>query len=163
VTDRDERAMPTEPGATRRAVLLGAGALGAAGVLAACGGDTTTGSGSPTAGGPTAGGPSPTGGPAGPTGGGGTIKTSAIPVGGGTIFPDQHFVVTQPTRGSFKAFSATCTHMQCTLGSVSGGKIICPCHGSQYNIADGSVAVGPATRGLPAKTITVSGDTLTVS
>ena len=158
MTDRDERAMATQPGATRRAVLFGAGALGAAGVLAACGGDTTTGSGSPTAGGP-----GPTGAAAGPTGGGGTIKTSAIPVGGGTIFPDQHFVVTQPAKGSFKAFSATCTHMQCTLASVSGGKIICPCHGSQYNIADGSVAVGPATRGLPEKTITVSGDSLTVS
>ena len=86
-----------------------------------------------------------------------------IPAGGGAIFPDQNVVVTQPVAGQFKAFSATCTHEQCIVSRIQQGRIICPCHGSEYNIADGSVANGPATRPLPPKTATVTGDTITVA
>jgi Rieske Fe-S protein len=135
------------PSTTRRTVLMGAGAIGAAGLLAACGSESP-----PQAGGSTQ--DASTGGP---------IQASDIPVGGGKIYPDKVAVVTQPTAGDFKAFSAICTHMGCTVSDVSEGKIKCPCHGSQYNIADGSVAQGPAQRPLPAKTVTVSGSTLTVS
>ncbi|MEU0520437.1 hypothetical protein [Streptosporangium sp. NPDC006007] len=35
--------------------------------------------------------------------------TGSIPVGGGKIIKGR-WVVTQPTRGSFRAFSAVCTH-----------------------------------------------------
>lgn len=35
---------------------------------------------------------------------------SAVPVGGGKVYPDQRIVVTQPTAGQYKAFSARCTH-----------------------------------------------------
>ncbi|MER0444827.1 Rieske (2Fe-2S) protein [Streptomyces sp. Edi4] len=82
-------------------------------------------------------------------------KTSDIPVGGGKIFADQKVVVTQPRAGTFKGFSAICTHQGCTVSSVSGGTINCPCHGSKYHVADASVAHGPATRPLPARQITV--------
>ena len=150
MTDRDQPMQA--PGTTRRALLLGAGAIGAAGVLAACGSSspTTTNPGNGGNGG---------GAPASPQ----PVKVSDVPVGGGAIFADQNFVVTQPIAGQFKAFSATCTHEQCLVSRIQGDKIICPCHGSQYNIADGSVAVGPATRPLPARTATVTGDTITVS
>jgi len=152
-------------GASRRAVLLGAGALGAASVLAACGAKDNTAERAPasepatTAASPatttTTEAASPTAEPG--------IKAADIPVGGGRVFPDEHIVVTQPTKGTFKAFDATCTHMQCTVASVSGGTINCPCHGSKYKIADGSVENGPAPRALTPKKVTVSGDTLTVS
>src|SRR4029078_6311991 len=56
-----------------------------------------------------------------------------------------------------------CEHQGCVVSSVANGKIVCQCHNSQYNIADGSVAQGPATKGLPAKTVSVSGDSLIVS
>jgi len=150
MTDRDQPILA--PGTTRRALLLGAGAIGAAGVLAACGSSspTTTNPGNGGNGG---------GAPASPQ----PVKVADVPVGGGVIFADQNFVVTQPAAGQFKAFSATCTHEQCLVSRIQGDKIICPCHGSQYNIADGSVAVGPATRPLPARTATVTGDTITVS
>ncbi|MFI6052094.1 Rieske (2Fe-2S) protein [Streptomyces violascens] len=82
-------------------------------------------------------------------------KTSDIPVGGGTVFAAQKVVVTQPSAGTFKAFSAICTHQGCTVSSVSGGTINCPCHGSKFRIADASVANGPAERPLPAQQITV--------
>jgi Rieske Fe-S protein len=88
---------------------------------------------------------------------------SAVPVGGGKIFAEQSVVVTQPSAGNFKAFSAICTHQGCTVSSVSGGTINCPCHGSKFNIADGSVANGPAKRPLPGKQVSASGGQLSVS
>lgn len=72
-------------------------------------------------------------------------------------------VVTQPSAGEFKAFSAICTHQGCTVNKVADGTIDCPCHGSKYRIADGSVAAGPAPRPLPAEQITVSGETITLA
>ena len=87
-------------------------------------------------------------------------KTSDIPVGGGKIFKDEKVVVTQPKKGEFKAFSDICTHQGCQVSSVSGGTINCPCHGSKFNITDGSVANPPATRPLPEKQIKVTGDSI---
>jgi Rieske Fe-S protein len=86
--------------------------------------------------------------------------TSAIPVGSGTIFSGPKVVVTQPSAGEFKAFSAVCTHMGCTVSQVSNGTIDCPCHGSQYNIATGAVVAGPAPAPLPPKSIKVSGGSI---
>jgi Rieske Fe-S protein len=68
-------------------------------------------------------------------------------------------VVTQPTAGVFKGFSATCTHAGCTVNKIAEGTIDCPCHGSKYNL-DGSVAKGPAPKPLPAENITVQGDSI---
>ncbi|WP_155055517.1 Rieske (2Fe-2S) protein [Streptomyces blattellae] len=87
-------------------------------------------------------------------------KTTDIPVGGGTIFKDEKVVVTQPKEGDFKAFSNICTHQQCPVASVSGGTINCTCHGSKFSIEDGSVRHPPATKALPAKQITVDGDSI---
>jgi len=88
---------------------------------------------------------------------------SGVPVGGGKIFADQSVVVTQPTAGTFKAFSSICTHQGCTVNAVAGGTINCPCHGSKFNIADGSVTAGPAKKPLPAKQVTDDGGQLRVS
>ncbi|MFI9807123.1 Rieske (2Fe-2S) protein [Streptomyces sp. NPDC052301] len=93
-------------------------------------------------------------------GGGELARTSDIPEGGGEIFKKQKVVVTQPQKGDFKAFSAICTHEGCTLAKVADGTIDCPCHGSRFHIADGTVARGPATRPLPKKSIKVEGNSI---
>ncbi|MFH9549487.1 Rieske (2Fe-2S) protein [Streptomyces sp. NPDC051445] len=90
-------------------------------------------------------------------------KTTDIPVGGGKIFAEEKVVVTQPAKGDFKAFSAVCTHQGCTVGSIADGIIHCPCHKSEFRIADGSVAGGPAPKPLPAKNITVEGDAINLA
>ncbi|MFF1547824.1 Rieske (2Fe-2S) protein [Streptomyces sp. NPDC058291] len=90
-------------------------------------------------------------------------QTSDIPVGGGKVFADEKVVVTQPTKGDFKAFSAVCTHLGCTVNDVADGIIHCPCHGSEFRVADGSVAGGPAPRPLPAEKITVEGGSISLT
>jgi Rieske Fe-S protein len=142
--------MPLDPPrseSTRRGMLLGVGLVGIAGTLTACGGSKDDSSDS-------------TGSDPGSKSdnGDGLAKTSEIPVGGGKIFKDKKVVVTQPKQGEFKAFSAVCTHRGCTVGSVSDGKIHCPCHGSVFNATDGSVAKGPAEKPLSSKDVTVEGD-----
>ncbi|MGV4984831.1 Rieske (2Fe-2S) protein [Streptomyces sp. NRAIS4] len=87
-------------------------------------------------------------------------KTSDIPEGGGKVFKEQKVVVTQPKKGDFKAFSAICTHLGCTVNKVANGTIDCPCHGSKFHVADGSVAHGPATKPLPAKSIKVENNSI---
>jgi Rieske Fe-S protein len=155
---------PDRIDSSRRNVLTGLAAAGVAlPLLAACGGgadSSSTGSSDPT--GPT-GGTSPSGPGGTTTAAGGAIKTSEIPVGGGRIFASQKIVVTQPTAGQFKAFSSICTHQGCPVTKIADGTIDCMCHGSKYSIEDGSVEDGPAPKPLPEKTVTVSGDTLTVS
>lgn len=91
------------------------------------------------------------------------IKAADIPVGGGRVFPELGVVVTQPEAGVFKAFSSRCSHMGNPIGSVSDGTINCPSHGSKFDIATGEVRNGPATRALPAKSVTVGSDGLTVT
>jgi nitrite reductase/ring-hydroxylating ferredoxin subunit len=152
----EERAATDSAATTRRALLTGAGAVGASVVLGGCG-NGTGGTGEP---GPrTSGGPGATGG----TGSGAMLgKASDIPVGGGKIFTASSVVVTQPNRGTFKGFSAICTHQGCPVASVDGGVINCTCHGSRFSIEDGSVRTGPATRSLPPKDVKVSGDNITL-
>lgn len=77
-----------------------------------------------------------------------------VPVGDTKIFTDQKVVVTCPAAGTFKAFSAVCTHQGCVVNAVKDGVITCPCHGSQFNAADGSVKNGPAAAPLPAVAVT---------
>jgi Rieske Fe-S protein len=133
---------------TRRTVLLGSGAVAAAAALAACG----TGSGTEANAPGDAGTSSTDLGP-----------TSAIPVGGGRIFSARDVVVTQPVRAAFKAFTATCTHQGCTVGTVKDGVIICPCHGSRYSITDGSVVQGPAPSPLAELAIEVTAGRITLA
>ena len=90
-----------------------------------------------------------------------TIATSQVPVDGGFIDSTNAIVVTQPSAGEFKAFTAICTHQGCTVATVKNNVIQCPCHGSEFSAKDGSVIQGPAQQPLAAKTVKVSGTTIT--
>jgi cytochrome b6-f complex iron-sulfur subunit len=48
--------------------------------------------------------------------------------------------------GSFKALSAVCPHLGCTVRPVTGG-FLCPCHGSQFTLS-GAVTQGPSLSDL---------------
>ena len=131
-------------GPGRRTVMAAAGAAGLTVALTACGADDDS---SDSAAQP----------------GTALAKTSDIPEGGGKIFKEQGVVVTQPTAGTFKAFSSKCTHAGCAVTGITNGVITCPCHNSEFSVADGSVKKGPATKPLPAESIKVSGDSITLA
>ncbi len=80
-----------------------------------------------------------------------------MPVGSGIIVDD--VVIIQPTAGVFKGFSSVCTHAGCNVNKIADGKIVCPCHNSQFNL-DGTVAKGPAKTPLDAKAVVVQGDSI---
>ena len=166
----------TDSLATRRGVLASVGLVGLAGAVTACGASassSTSAAGNaattPAAQGTTPAAPaSSAAAPASSAAAGASsapaanalTATSKIPVGSGTIFAGQQVVVTQPSAGEFKAFSAVCTHMGCIVNQISNGTIDCPCHGSQYNITTGAVVAGPAPKPLPEKQIKVSGGSI---
>lgn len=122
----------------RRQLFAAAGVLGVgAPLLAACGPDTEK--------------KSP------PKSGTDLTTVDEVPVGGGVIIGN--VVVTQPEAGEFKAFSAVCTHAQCMVTRVDQS-IECPCHGSKFSLADGSVEQGPANDALGGVDIVVDGKSI---
>ena len=84
--------------------------------------------------------------------------TSDVPVGGGKIYTAAKVVVTQPTEGQYVGLSAVCPHQNCLVSEVADQTITCPCHGSQFSVADGSVVRGPATSGLAPIDVQADGD-----
>lgn len=87
----------------------------------------------------------------------GSIALADIPVGGGVVVADPPVVVTQPTAGDVKAFTAICPHQGCLVSDVSNNEILCACHGSKFSALDGSVIQGPAVEGLSAALVSVDG------
>ena len=147
----------------RRQVLLTGGVVAAAAaVTAACGSSSssTDAAGAPAA--STLAASTPAASPSSPAASGIQVATSDVPVGGGKVLDKEQIVVTQPTAGTFKAFTAVCTHQGCTVAGVANGTITCPCHGSTFSATDGSVTGGPAPTALAAIPVTVSGTTVTV-
>jgi Rieske Fe-S protein len=139
---------------SRQKVLLGAGLGLVTAVVAACStyGKKPEAAGESSA---TTAAPSASGGPA--PAAKAIAKTSDVPVGSGVIVGE--VVVTQPSAGVFKGFSAKCTHKGCTVDKVADGTIDCPCHGSKFNL-DGTVAKGPAQEPLATENVTVQGDSI---
>lgn len=84
-------------------------------------------------------------------------KVSEVPVGSAKIFESAKVIVGQATAGVYVAHTAVCTHQGCTIDKVDGTKVACPCHGSQFNWSDGSVAKAPATQPLKEIKIKIVG------
>ena len=144
---------------TRRGVLAGVGLASLAGPLSGCSGGSA---GTANATASSSGGAAAAGGQA-PGRGGALTSTGAIPVGGGKIFVSERVVVTQPSSGQFKGYSAVCPHMQCIVDQIADGTINCPCHGSKFSVTDGHVVAGPAPSPLPAQSLKIQSDQISLA
>ncbi|GAB3238880.1 hypothetical protein GCM10027447_38550 [Glycomyces halotolerans] len=145
MTDIDKgRAIAQRVLASRRGLMCGAAALGAAGALAACGtaepaAESNGDSGSDSTG----------------EGGDALARTSEVPVGGGIVAGET--VIVQPSEDEFAAYSAVCPHQGTIVQAPDDGVIVCPNHGSQFDL-EGALLQGPAETGLTEVEITVDGD-----
>jgi thiosulfate dehydrogenase [quinone] large subunit len=83
----------------------------------------------------------------------GTSGTFTVPNGSG----DPGLVI-QERPDEFVAYDAVCPHEGCIVGyQPSANLIVCPCHGSEFNVADGACISGPAyPKGL--KPLSISDD-----
>jgi len=58
-------------------------------------------------------------------------------------------IVIHTDAGQFYGYDAVCPHAGCTVGySPTAKVIVCPCHGSEFQVVNGAVIVGPSPRGL---------------
>jgi len=65
--------------------------------------------------------------------------------------------------GEYRAFSATCTHLDCTVQYRTDTKQIwCACHNGQYDLTGRNIG-GPPPRPLDAYTVNLRGEDIVVS
>lgn len=67
--------------------------------------------------------------------------------------------------GEVFAISDVCTHAHCPLseGELDGDRVICPCHGSEFNVRTGAVENPPADEPVATYAVRVEGDQILVA
>lgn len=133
--------MPARPAASRRTVLRGAALTPVAGLgLTACkGGDDRS---APLAG-PVELGPE-----------------SEVAEGGAKLYRNHNVVVSRGGDGTLKAYNTVCTHAGCPINKLDGTKLICPCHGSEFDVTTGKVLREPAVAPLKPLAVEVENGTM---
>jgi len=84
-------------------------------------------------------------------GGQAIARASEVQPGAAVKFEDagNPAVLVHLPSGDFVAYSAICTHQQCTV-AYRNGQLACPCHGSVFDPANsGAVVTPPAQQPLP--------------
>lgn len=101
------------------------------------------------------------------------VEVSSVKVGkvkdiekdSGTIvrFGNRPVILVRTSAGEFRAFSATCTHLDCTVQYRKDmGMIWCACHNGRYDLNGRNIA-GPPPRPLEEYRVVVQGDEVSVS
>lgn len=59
---------------------------------------------------------------------------------------DREIAIARLREGAWAAFDNSCTHEDCPLadGELEGERIVCYCHGSEFDVRTGEVLEGPA-------------------
>lgn len=81
---------------------------------------------------------------------------------GGFLLIEEAKTLAINTGDEIRAFTSVCTHQQCDINSFQNERLVCPCHGSQYN-TDGEVVGGPAPAPLQEFTVERDGNTVTIT
>jgi len=83
----------------------------------------------------------------------------------GTIirFGDKPIILIRTTSGEFRAFSATCTHLDCTVQFRKDMELIwCACHNGKYDLTGRNIS-GPPPRPLTPYRVVIQGEDVFIS
>jgi cytochrome b6-f complex iron-sulfur subunit len=92
-------------------------------------------------------------------------KTSELPPNNGKVFAfgSRPAIVVRTPAGDWRAFTAVCTHLNCTVQYRSDMQMIwCACHNGMYDL-NGKVISGPPPRPLDEYTVHIRGEEVVVS
>ena len=92
-------------------------------------------------------------------------KISDIEKDSGKIvkFGSKPVLLIRSSDGQFHAFSATCTHLDCTVQYRKDfGTIWCACHNGKYDLTGRNIS-GPPPRPLDEYRVTIQGDDIFIS
>lgn len=92
-------------------------------------------------------------------------KTSEIKPNEGRIFKfgSKPGILVQTPEGQYRAFSAICTHLDCTVQYRPDEKLIwCACHNGRYDL-EGKNISGPPPRPLESFNVNVRGNEIVVT
>jgi cytochrome b6-f complex iron-sulfur subunit len=92
-------------------------------------------------------------------------KVGAVEKDSGTIvrFGNKPVILLRNAAGEFRAFSATCTHLDCTVQYRKDmGLIWCACHNGRYDLNGRNVA-GPPPRPLDEYRVVIQGEDILIS
>jgi Rieske Fe-S protein len=92
-------------------------------------------------------------------------KTKDFPPNSGKVvrFGTRPAIVVRLATGDFRAFSAVCTHLQCTVQYRADLEVVwCACHNGRFDLTGRNVG-GPPPRPLDQLEVAVRGDDVVVS
>ncbi|MEZ5103852.1 MAG: Rieske (2Fe-2S) protein [Draconibacterium sp.] len=70
-------------------------------------------------------------------------------------FYDKYIVVNESNK--ITVLSSQCKHLGCKINKTENGKLVCPCHGSEYDFS-GNVLKGPSYKNLDKLPYKISSD-----
>ncbi|MFN8061931.1 MAG: Rieske 2Fe-2S domain-containing protein [Vicinamibacterales bacterium] len=87
-------------------------------------------------------------------------KADAMRMNSGVVFQfgSRPAILVRTAEGDFKAFTAVCTHLQCTVQyKADTSQIWCACHNGYYDLS-GNVVSGPPPKPLDQFAVAVRGE-----
>jgi Rieske Fe-S protein len=86
------------------------------------------------------------------------VPLAEVPLGSAyeVSLDGRRVLVSRPAEGTVVAFAARCTHQGCNVRATEEG-LVCPCHGSVFDPADGAAVHGPAAEPLAPVGVAVRG------
>ncbi|MEU3944848.1 Rieske (2Fe-2S) protein [Streptomyces sp. NPDC029526] len=83
-----------------------------------------------------------------------------VAAGSARLYPDHNVVVSRAEDGTLTAHSTICTHARCPANKLDGTRLICPCHGSEFDVTTGKATREPAVAPLDRLTVEVKDGTI---